>query len=118
MMYQMKNGNGIKRISAILLIVSPILGLIEPLAANLKNTSTISEAQIIATEDSPRPNRQKQKQPEKYSYRADGTTSASKLVAKRSHSVSKNDETGLSIFLGVIVIGVIVFFLKPFGDKK
>jgi hypothetical protein len=48
----------------------------------------------------------------------DGTTSASKLRAKKSHSVSKQDEMGLTIFFGLIVLSVMAFFLKPFSEKK
>lgn len=48
----------------------------------------------------------------------DGTTSASKLRAKRSHSVSKQDENGLTIFFGLIVLSVIGFFMKPFSERK
>ncbi len=43
-------------------------------------------------------------------YAIDGSSSASKLRAQRSHSVNQADEIGLSVFFGVIVIGVIVFF--------
>ncbi len=48
----------------------------------------------------------------------DGTSSASKLRARRSHSVSGQDEAGLTIFLGIIVIAVIVVLLKPFSETK
>lgn len=48
----------------------------------------------------------------------DGTTSASKLRARKSHSVSKSDEMGLTIFFGLIVLCVIAFFLKPFSERK
>ena len=48
----------------------------------------------------------------------DGTTSASKLRAKKSHSVSKQDETKLTVFLGLFAIAIIVFFLRAMTDKK
>lgn len=86
--------------------------LIGPLAADVNNSSTISEAKVIVAENSTQSNKQWN------SYKVDGSSSASKLVAKRSHSVSKQDETGLAVFLGIIVIAVIVFFLNPFGEKK
>jgi hypothetical protein len=50
-------------------------------------------------------------------YEVDGRTSASVLAAKRSHSVSKQDENGLAIFSGVFVIGLIVFFTQAFWKK-
>lgn len=48
----------------------------------------------------------------------DGISAASKLRAKKSHSVSKQDEMGLTIFFGLIVLSVIAFFLKPFSERK
>ena len=47
----------------------------------------------------------------KTGYEIDASSSASMLVAKRSHSVSEQDQTGLAVFLGIIVIGVIIFFI-------
>jgi len=48
----------------------------------------------------------------------DGTTSASQLRAKRSHSASKENESKLTIFLGLFVIAVILFFAYEFSNKK
>lgn len=48
----------------------------------------------------------------KSAYAVDGRTSASVLAAKRSHNVSEQDEYGLAIFSGLMVIGVIVFFTQ------
>jgi len=48
----------------------------------------------------------------------DGSTSASQLRAKKSHHVSKANETILSVSLGLISIGIIVFFLKMLGNRK
>lgn len=48
----------------------------------------------------------------------DGSTAASKLRANKSHYVSKQDETTLTVFLGILAIGFIVFFIKILGDKK
>lgn len=48
----------------------------------------------------------------------DGTTSASQLRARKSHAVSKQDELGLTVFFGLIVLAVIAFFFKPFNERK
>jgi len=48
----------------------------------------------------------------------DGTTSASQLRAKKSHSVSSTNETILSVSLGVLCIGIIVFLLKILGKNN
>jgi hypothetical protein len=48
----------------------------------------------------------------------DGTTSASKLRAIRSHSGAKENETKLTVFLGLFAIAIIVFFLRVLGNKK
>ncbi|NOQ76366.1 MAG: hypothetical protein GQ475_00965 [Methylococcaceae bacterium] len=48
----------------------------------------------------------------------DGTTSASKLRAIKSHSVSDQDETKLTVFLGLFAIAIIVFFINFFRDNK
>lgn len=42
-------------------------------------------------------------------YQTDGRTSASVLSAKRSHSVSPQDELGLTLFSAFFVIGAIAF---------
>jgi hypothetical protein len=116
----MKNGNSLKKLMVTLVITNMLFSLIgQCQAANIINsTATSSEAKIMVAKDSSQLNMRKQSSSPKSSYEMDGSTSASKLVAKRSHGVSKHDETGLAIFLGVIVIGVIVFFLKPFSKKK
>jgi hypothetical protein len=51
-------------------------------------------------------------------YSVDGRTSASILSAKRSHEVAKEDEMGLAIFSGLIVIAVIGFLTHLFFEKK
>ncbi len=48
----------------------------------------------------------------------DGTTSASQLRAKKSHYVSTKNETILSVSLGIISIGIIIFFLRLLGARK
>jgi len=48
----------------------------------------------------------------------DGKTGASKLRAKKSHSVSKQDETKLIVFLGLFAMAIIVFFIKFFTNGK
>lgn len=108
----MKSGNSLKKAGKALLIAIPLLILVQTQVAHAQNSSALSEAKIIVAENSTTPDKQWD------SYKVDGNSSASKLVAKRSHSVSEQDETGLAIFLGIIVIGVIVFFLNPFGEKK
>ena len=92
----------------ILLITSPLVSAIESQAVNAKNTATTSGAIVVASEQSYNPDNSKK------TGSIDGTTSASKLSAQRSHYVSKHDETGLSIFLGLIILCLIGFFLKPF----
>jgi hypothetical protein len=47
----------------------------------------------------------------------DGTTSASQLRAKKSHYVSTKNETILSVSLGIISIGIIIFLLRLLGDR-
>ena len=48
----------------------------------------------------------------------DGTTSASQLRAKKSHYVSTKNETILSVSLGIISIGIIIFLLRLLGDRR
>ncbi len=48
----------------------------------------------------------------------DGTTSASKLRAIRSHAGAKENETKLIVFLGLFAIAIIVFFLRVLGSRK
>ncbi|WP_150049622.1 hypothetical protein [Methylomonas rhizoryzae] len=50
-------------------------------------------------------------------YAADGRTSASILAAKRSHQVADRDALGLSVFSGLIVIGLVAFWLPKLFDK-
>jgi hypothetical protein len=51
-------------------------------------------------------------------YELDGRTSASVLAAKRSHSVSKSDETVLATFSGSLVIGLIFFLVHILQKPK
>ena len=53
----------------------------------------------------------------KAGYSVDGRTSASVLAAKRSHQVAKEDEIGLAVFSGLIVIAVIGFFSQKLFEK-
>ncbi len=48
----------------------------------------------------------------------DGVTSPSKLRAIRSHSAAAENETKLTVFLGLLVIAIVVFFAIKFGDRK
>jgi hypothetical protein len=81
-------------------------------ALNVKNVSTASEIRKIAIEE----NFQEVKLEKNDSI--DGTTSASQLRAKKSHYVSTKNETILSVSLGVISIGIIIFFLRLLGARK
>ncbi len=89
----------------VLLVSSPVLTAIES-EWNEENSSINNKTSIVIQTNG------------NYKSVVDGTTSASKLRAKKSHSVSKQDEMGLTIFFGVIVLSVIVFFLKPFSERK
>jgi len=53
----------------------------------------------------------------KLGYAADGRTSASVLAAARSHQVADEDAVGLSVFSGLIVIGVVAFLLPKLFEK-
>lgn len=54
----------------------------------------------------------------KSGYEVDGRSSASVLAAQRSHQVSKSDETGLAVVSGLMAIGVIVFLVGIFTEKR
>lgn len=58
------------------------------------------------------------KEKEKPGYAVDGRTSASVLSAKRSHEVPKEQETGLAIYSGLMVIAIIGFFSTKLFEKK
>jgi hypothetical protein len=51
-------------------------------------------------------------------YEVDGRTSASVIAAKRLHTVSERDETGLAIYSGVFVIALILFFANQLQKPK
>lgn len=53
----------------------------------------------------------------KTGYEVDGRTSASVLAAKRSHQVSDQDKFGLSLYSGILAIGVIVFFAQQLRNR-
>lgn len=48
----------------------------------------------------------------------DGISSASELRAKRSHAVAREQEVGLAVVSGLLLIAVIVVLLNPFKDKN
>ena len=48
----------------------------------------------------------------------DGATAASKLRAKKSHAVSEQDETKLTVFLGIIAMAFIIFCIRIIGEGK
>ncbi|TPQ26918.1 hypothetical protein [Methylomonas koyamae] len=56
--------------------------------------------------------------PAKTGYEVDGRTSASVLAAKRAHTPSTRDETGLAVYSGIFVIGLIIFFAQLLNAKK
>ncbi len=99
----MKNHNILKvitlTVSLLILTVSFNVGSATNNAASERTEATASK-----TKDSA-------KYTPKTGYEIDASSSASMLVAKRSHSVSEQDQTGLAVFLGIIVIGVIIFFI-------
>jgi hypothetical protein len=51
-------------------------------------------------------------------YLVDGTTSASKLAAQRSHTVAGKDERNFAIFTGITAVLIVYFFTQfKFFDK-
>ena len=54
----------------------------------------------------------------KTGYEIDGRTTASVIVAKRSHAVSDRDQIGLAVFSEVFAIGLIAFFAQIMNEKK
>lgn len=95
----------------IFLFVSPISGAVEKQTIKNKNTST-SVIKITASGETYKAEKTKKNDS------IDGSTSASQLRAKRSHAVSKEDETGLAILFGLIILSVIIVVLKPFSERK
>lgn len=107
----MKISSSFKIILAILLIIYPMAITARTNDLNSSNSANASESKSS--------NEVTTKQARKYSgYSVDGRTSASVLAAKRSHSASKQDEMGLAMFSGLIVIGLIVFFVQTLSKKK
>lgn len=102
----MKN-KGLKSFLAILLLVYPLMGSAE--SVDRSSNSEPKESMHSAASPDKTP---------KSGYQVDGRTSASVLAAKRSHSVSKQDETGLAVFSGLMAIGLIVFVTKIFMESK
>ncbi len=76
-----------------------------------KSTSSTSTNKITVVERNQQNNKGKISS-------VDGTTSASQLRAKKSHSVSSTNETILSVSLGVLCIGIVVFLLKILGKNN
>lgn len=96
-----------------LLLISLLTIFSSTLNANeAKSTSSASTNKITVVEE-----RDQQNNKGKISS-VDGTTSASQLRAKKSHSVSSKNETILSVSLGVLCIGIIVFLLKILGKNN
>ncbi|MCK5831867.1 MAG: hypothetical protein KAH20_16360 [Methylococcales bacterium] len=95
----------------ILLVISPSSNAVEKQTVKNKNTSS-SVIKITTSGNTYISDKTKKNDS------IDGSTSASQLRAKRSHAVSKQDETGLAIFFGLIVLSVIIVVLKPFSERK
>ncbi len=95
----MKNHNFFKSI----VLTASLLAFTAPF--NILNAANTAASEKTETENSA-------EYTPKTGYEIDANSSASMLVAKRSHSVSEQDQTGLTVFLGVIVIGVIAFFVS------
>lgn len=105
----MKLSNRLKSILAILLISHSLADSAQAAPASASESASKNAAISNKAE----------KRSESYSgYTVDGRTSASVLTAKRSHAVSNQDETGLAIYSGLIVIGLIVFFVHALSQKK
>jgi hypothetical protein len=104
----MNQNSGKSWLFALVLIFSPLSNALETQPIVAKNTPVTSDTKISVLNE--RRNQDIKNNPPAI----DSTTSASVLSAKSSHVVSKHDETGLSIFLGLIILSVIGFFLKPF----
>lgn len=95
----------LKRLISVLLLIIPILEATAPAAEVIKPSATASTEKSAINAN------------EKPGYAIDGRTSASVLAAKRSHQVSKDDEIGLTVFSGLIVIAVIGFFSQKLFEK-
>lgn len=101
----MKNKTvNITLLSLLLITASPLVLTEEPLPSKV-----MREEKIQAANESINDKNKKT---------VDGTTSASKLRAIRSHSAAKENETKLTVFLGLFAIAIIVFFLRVLGTKK
>ncbi len=107
----MKPTSSLKNALAILLISHSLTGLAQP--GNADSVSAIAASET--TSETAKNNSGS----DKYAgYSVDGRTSASVLSAKRSHAVSEEDERGLAVYSGLIVIGLIVFFVYALTKRK
>ncbi len=107
----MKLTSSLKNALAILLLSHALAGLAQPGNTDPVNTTAASETKPDAAKSSPGS--------DKYAgYSVDGRTSASVLAAKRSHTVSDEDERGLAVYSGLIVIGLIVFVVYALTKRK
>lgn len=111
----MKLTSSLKRLMAILLISHSLAVSVQANAADAPNPS---KTKPIATENRPAPSKASQRSAKYSGYSVDGRTSASVIAAKRSHTVSKQDENGLAIYSGIFVIGLIAFFAKTLSKNK
>ncbi len=107
----MKLTSDIKSVLAVLLISYSLTGLAQPGNADSASTTAASETKSETAKNSGGS--------DKYAgYSVDGRTSASVIAAKRSHAVSDEDERGLAVYSGLIVIGLIVFFVYALTKRK
>lgn len=115
---KLTTGSRLKTVLASLLIAYSLAGFAQPDATEPDKTHSTSKRHPIAGENrSDTSNQAKHSKP--YSgYSVDGRTSASVIAAKRSHTVATEDERGLAIYSGLIVTGLIVFFVHALSKRK
>lgn len=82
-------------------------------------TDSPGKLAIPAAQTQHKPTKLKSEGAKYEAYEIDGFTSASKLAAQRSHTVSGKDERNFAIFTGLVVIFIIIFLSKiQFLDKE
>ncbi|MGZ4959295.1 MAG: hypothetical protein ACXV7J_08585 [Methylomonas sp.] len=111
----MKHTNRLKSMVALLLLTHTLGGSAQP---NNVDSPAATESASIAAQNGSTSSKTVKRSGSYSGYSVDGRTSASVLTAKRSHAVSKQDETGLAIYSGLMVIGLIVFFVHALSKKK
>ena|GEM_PF-1882567 len=107
-----------KSSTAIVLISLPLLAATQAVADPSLKSPSASEPKTLSRDKGVTPGAITRRSASYTGYQVDGRTSASVLAAKRSHTVSKQDQNGLAIFSGIFVICLIVFFTRTFAKKK